>query len=84
MSFNVDKARSHFEALRQDQVFMDNAGGSQTLDSVADSIQKYLKSTNVQLGASYPIGSQSTQRVSQGYEAAARYINADVKDIGMS
>ena len=36
-TFDVDHARSHFTALRQKQSFMDNAGGSQILDSVADS-----------------------------------------------
>ncbi|KAI9711191.1 MAG: hypothetical protein M1820_002178 [Bogoriella megaspora] len=75
--FDIDKARSHFKALRLNQCFMDNAGGSQTLDTVADSISKYLMSTNVQLGATYPISSQSTKLVDEGYDAAANYINAE-------
>jgi phosphohistidine phosphatase SixA len=37
MSFAIDKAREHFPALQQDQVFLDNAGGSQALGDVIDS-----------------------------------------------
>lgn len=36
-SFDISKARSRFPALQQDQVFLDNAGGSQTLDDVINS-----------------------------------------------
>ncbi|KAL9094113.1 MAG: hypothetical protein Q9165_003528 [Trypethelium subeluteriae] len=76
-TFDVNGARAHFVALRQNQSFMDNAGGSQTLDAVADFIRQYLVSTNVQLGATYPISSQSTKLVEKGYDAAAKYINAE-------
>jgi hypothetical protein len=37
MPFNISKAREHFPALKQDQVFLDNAGGSQTLGEVIES-----------------------------------------------
>lgn len=47
MAFSVEQVRAQFPALQQDQVFMDNAGGSQVLSSVIDSIRTYLKSTNV-------------------------------------
>lgn len=36
-SFDLDNVRSRFPALQQDQVFFDNAGGSQTLGTVIDS-----------------------------------------------
>lgn len=36
-SFDINNVRSQFPALQQDQVFFDNAGGSQTLGTVADS-----------------------------------------------
>ena len=35
--FDVDAARAHFPALKQDQVFFDNAGGSQVLGDAIDS-----------------------------------------------
>jgi hypothetical protein len=37
MPFEISKAREHFPALKQDQVFLDNAGGSQALGDVIDS-----------------------------------------------
>ncbi|KAL7786221.1 pyridoxal phosphate-dependent transferase [Trichoderma ceciliae] len=75
------EVRDRFPALQQDQVFFDNAGGSQTLDTVIDSIKDYLSSTNVQLGASYAVGQKSTAAYSAGYKAAAKYINASPDEI---
>lgn len=73
--------RDRFPALQQQQVYFDNAGGSQTLDTVIDSIKDYLSSTNVQLGASYAMGKKSTAAYSAGYQAAAKYINANPDEI---
>lgn len=36
-TFDLSKARQQFPALQQDQVFLDNAGGSQALGTVIDS-----------------------------------------------
>lgn len=36
MTFDISKARGRFPALQQDQVFLDNAGGSQALGSVIE------------------------------------------------
>ncbi|KAF1840248.1 PLP-dependent transferase [Cucurbitaria berberidis CBS 394.84] len=81
MSFNITKARERFPALQQDQVFLDNAGGSQALGDVIDSITQYLSKTNVQLGASYHTGSVSNTKYEEGYQAAAKYINAGRDEI---
>lgn len=35
-SFDVEAARSKFPAFKEDQVFLDNAGGSQVLGTVVD------------------------------------------------
>lgn len=75
-AFDIAAIRASFPALAQQQVFMDNAGGSQVLGSVIDSMTTYLRSTNVQLGASYPVSRQSTSKFSAGHEAAAKYVNA--------
>jgi selenocysteine lyase/cysteine desulfurase len=101
MPFDISKAREHFPALQQDQVFLDNAGGSQTLITVIDSwgsqivvrrwvrwhwmisITEYLSKTNVQLGASYHTGTQSNTKYEEGYQAAAKYINAGRDEIGI-
>ena len=83
-TFDVAGARSHFPALSGStkQVFFDNAGGSQVLAEVIESIQKYLGETNVQLGASYHISKASSSLYQKGYDAAAKYMNAGVDEIG--
>ncbi|KAL8998619.1 MAG: hypothetical protein Q9169_002370 [Polycauliona sp. 2 TL-2023] len=78
---DLEAVRSHFPALKQDQVFLDNAGGSQVLSDAVNSIRTYLEETNVQLGASYNIGQKATQKYNKGLQAAADFINADVSEI---
>ncbi|KAI3320031.1 PLP-dependent transferase [Xylariaceae sp. AK1471] len=80
-NFDVKNVRSKFPALTEDQVFFDNAGGSQTLGTVIESIRDYLSRTNVQLGASYKTGKLSTERYDAGVAAGARYINAEESEI---
>ncbi|KAI4265591.1 MAG: hypothetical protein LQ337_008962, partial [Flavoplaca oasis] len=78
---DVEAVRSHFPALKQNQVFLDNAGGTQVLSDAINSIRTYLEETNVQLGASYNIGQKATQKYNEGLQAAADFINADVSEI---
>ncbi|KAI1341488.1 pyridoxal phosphate-dependent transferase [Xylariaceae sp. FL0016] len=78
---DMKSVRSSFPALGHDQVFFDNAGGSQTLGTVIDSICDYLSNTNVQLGASYKTGKAATDRYNKGREAGAKYINAQEDEI---
>src|ERR1700761_3773978 len=80
-AFDVSASRAQFPALDQKQVFMDNAGGSQVLQSVVTSISEYLTSTNVQLGASYPVSQVSTNKFNDGHIAGAKYINASPKEV---
>ncbi|KAL4890703.1 pyridoxal phosphate-dependent transferase [Aspergillus ambiguus] len=81
MTFDIAKARSRFPALNQEQVFLDNAGGSQVLDTVIQSIADYLSRSNVQLGATYKTSQISTAAFENGYAAAAKFINAQPKEI---
>lgn len=37
-AFNISKARDSFPALNEPQIFFDNAGGSQTLGTVIESL----------------------------------------------
>ncbi|KAL8770437.1 MAG: hypothetical protein Q9209_003863 [Squamulea sp. 1 TL-2023] len=78
---DVEAVRSHFPALKQKQVFLDNAGGSQVLSNAINSIRTYLEETNVQLGASYNVGQKATQKYNQGLQAAADFMNATVDEI---
>ncbi|KAK7907883.1 cysteine desulfurase protein [Apiospora marii] len=79
--FDVTAARSKFPALNQDQVYFDNAGGSQTLGTVVDSICQYLTNNNVQLGATYRVGKLATARYNDGFASAAKYVNAQEDEI---
>ncbi|EGO00526.1 hypothetical protein SERLA73DRAFT_86729 [Serpula lacrymans var. lacrymans S7.3] len=79
-SLDIDQVRSSFPALKSGYLFGDNAGGSQTLQSVIDRITDYLSNTNVQLGADYLVSVQSTQRVADGAVAAAQLFNAASSD----
>ncbi|KAF2726890.1 PLP-dependent transferase, partial [Polyplosphaeria fusca] len=80
--FSIANARTRFPALIKDnQVYLDNAGGSQVLGDVIDSISTYLSTTNVQLGASYRTGLASNSAYASGYAAAASYINASPSEI---
>lgn len=80
-TLNMDEVRGSFPALSGSQVYFDNAGGSQTLATVADRVREYLLTNNVQLGATYATGRKSTAKYAEGYGAAAKYINAAPEEI---
>ena len=51
------------------------------MGSVVNSITTYLTTTNVQLGASYPVSQTSTSLFSAGHAAGAAYINAKTEEV---
>lgn len=69
--------RSHFPALHQDFVFMDNAGGSHTCQYSINKISKYLSHYNVQHGASYKVSQEASQKLSQSHDKFVKWINAE-------
>ena len=73
---DLDLVRSHFPALADGFVYLDNAGGSQVLRGVADRARDYLLSSNVQVGASYAVSQTSTERVRAAIAATARFVGA--------
>jgi selenocysteine lyase/cysteine desulfurase len=80
MSLDIEHVRSQFPSLVSGYIFADNAGGSQVANGVITRITDYLTNTNVQLGADYSIGQQSTQRVADGLVAAKEMFNASSVD----
>src|ERR1041384_4055594 len=74
---DLEFVRAQFPALASGFVFLDNAGGSQTLGRVADRVRDYLLATNVQLGASYAVSQAAAKRVREGVRATAAYIGSD-------
>ncbi len=69
-------ARANFPSLRDDAILLDNAGGSQVLERVADRVRDYLLSETVQLGASYAASRQSGAAVDTGRASIATLVNA--------
>ncbi len=76
MSLDMDFIRAQFPALAGEWVYMDNAGGSQTLQSVVDRVSEYLLTSDVQLGASYAVSALAGKRVSEAVAAIAQFVNA--------
>ncbi len=70
------RIRAEFPGLQSDMVFMDNAGGSQTLRRVVDRIGDFLLNSNVQLGASYATSVKAGERVAESRVRAATFVNA--------
>ncbi len=79
MGLDLAFARSQFPALSDDDdawVYLDNAGGSQVLGTVADRIHEYLLTSSVQIGASYGVSTLAAERVAAGQSAIAELANA--------
>jgi selenocysteine lyase/cysteine desulfurase len=74
-------SKTYFPGLTKGQIYFDNAGGSQALGTVVDSISDYLSNSNVQLGGSYRTSQISAEKYTAGFEAAARFINCSTDQI---
>jgi len=68
--------RKQFPALKKKFVFMDNAGGSQTLGTVMHRITDYLTNYDVQLGASYEVSAKAGKVLKNAHQSIAELINA--------
>ncbi|MFT5166801.1 MAG: cysteine desulfurase family protein (TIGR01976 family) [Saprospiraceae bacterium] len=73
---DVDYVRKQFPALKNKFVFMDNAGGSQTLGTVMNRITDYLTNYDVQLGASYEVSANAGKVLNDAHQNIAEFINA--------
>jgi cysteine desulfurase family protein (TIGR01976 family) len=74
-TLNLDFVRRQFPSLGGEWIYMDNAGGSQTLQSVVSRITDYLLYSNVQLGATYLPSKTATERVNEASSMVAEFIN---------
>ncbi|KAG9240593.1 pyridoxal phosphate-dependent transferase [Calycina marina] len=79
--FDIEQARGKFPSLKQQPIYFDNAGGSQALGTVIESINGYLSNNNVQMGSTYGVGLKAAAHYQAGYKAAADYINATPEQI---
>ncbi|OTB02107.1 hypothetical protein M426DRAFT_205555 [Hypoxylon sp. CI-4A] len=80
-NFDVEAHRAKFPALKGDQVFLDNAGGSQVLGTVVEAISDYLVNSNVQFGGGYKTSQASSIRYDGGVAAGARFLNAQRDEV---
>jgi cysteine desulfurase family protein (TIGR01976 family) len=76
MSLDLDLVRSHFPGLQSGWAFLDNAGGSQVLRTVAERISDYLLTTSVQTGASYDVSREASARLAEARSRIASFVNA--------
>jgi cysteine desulfurase family protein (TIGR01976 family) len=79
-ALDLNRIRAEFPALAGDTVFLDNAGGSQVLQRVADRVSSYLLTSSVQLGASYGASAAAGEKVLAARRAVATLINAPHDD----
>lgn len=80
---DIAAVRERFPGLATDWVTFDSAGGSQILGACIDAIADYLRTTNVQLGASYAMSEAAAVRVGAGRAAAADLLGAEVADVAL-
>jgi cysteine desulfurase family protein (TIGR01976 family) len=64
----LEGIRAQFPALRSGFAFMDNAGGSQVPETVANAVRDYMLTSYVQVGASYPASVKATQTVDDAHD----------------
>lgn len=76
MTLDINYVRSQFPALSGDWTFLDNAGGSQTPESVVQRIREYLLTSDVQHGGSYAVSQLAEERVAAATKAMATFVGA--------
>lgn len=76
-TLNMAFVRQSFPAVGVEEVFLDNAGGSQVARQSVERLTDYLLTANVQLGASYAASRKGGDKVHAGREALATLMNAE-------
>lgn len=69
-------ARTDFAGLADDWAWLDNAGGSFTLQESIARVADYMRTTPVQLGGNYALSLQAAARQREATGKLARFINA--------
>ncbi|MFC2093402.1 cysteine desulfurase-like protein [Bacteroidota bacterium] len=76
LKMDIDFVRNQFPALKNNFVYMDNAGGTQALESVVNKISNYMVNYNAQLGASYEVSAAAGEKLDYAVKELAGFINA--------
>lgn len=77
----IERSRASFPGLSLDQIFADDAAGSQVVGSCIDSIRHYMLYDNAQLRFNYSLSEQATSWFGSAFEATARFMNASTDEI---
>jgi len=73
---DVDFVRRQFPALNDDWALFDNAGGSVPLGAVIDAVADHMRRCQVQLGATYALSAEASERVRAGHAAIEKLVGA--------
>ncbi len=74
---DISRIRSRFPGLDGGTTLLENAGGSQVPESVADAIRDHLLNDYCQLGAGYPASDRATETVEIAHRFMDRYVNGE-------
>ncbi|MBC02159.1 MAG: cysteine desulfurase-like protein [Phycisphaerae bacterium] len=74
---DIERIRSRFPGLDGGTILLENAGGSQVPQSVADAIRDHLLHDYCQLGAGYPASDRATATVELAHRFMNRYVNGE-------
>ncbi|WP_299820479.1 cysteine desulfurase-like protein [uncultured Jannaschia sp.] len=74
---DLDHVHGQFPGLRDDWVFFDNAGGSQTVRGAIERITEFLTHRNVQIGGSYAVSQAAAEGLAIGREAVRVMVGAE-------
>lgn len=78
---DLDFVRRQFPTLNDEWALFDNAGGSVPLATVIAAVGDFMTRHPVQLGASYALSEEATERVRAGHQAMAELIRADADEV---
>ena len=74
---DVEAVRGHFPGLGGGSILLENAGGSQVPECVADAVRDHLLHDYCQLGAGYPASDRATETVERAHRFMDRFVNGD-------
>ncbi|MDH3377614.1 MAG: cysteine desulfurase-like protein [Gammaproteobacteria bacterium] len=80
-TLDVEFCRRHFLALGGSQIFFENAGGTLVPEQVIDRVRDYMTESQVQPAFSFKSSILAAERIRQGTEAMAAFLNADPAEI---
>ena len=80
-TLDVEFCRQHFPALGGSQVFFENAGGTLVPGQVIDRVRDYMTECQVQPAFSFKSSVLAAERIRQGTEAMAAFLNAKPDEI---